>query len=281
MIKNILVPIDGSEVSYYGLNYAVDIASSFQAKIHLGNFIAPAMYHIPVQGQEAIFGNASALQVAIMNDERRQVEKKLQRVMDVQVPADLQGKVLTKATSDFREVDQFCEDANVDMVIMGSSGNHSLWELFMGNNTENVIRRAPVPVLALSEPHSFQLKNVLISTDLSENIPEQLLTLCRSFQKTGAKVHLVNILESDLIGMEEVQQKMKEYVRKHQLQEVKIHIRSAYDFISGFEKALSDINPDLVLMKTYDKNAFWSFFEGSLAEKVISTFPVPTLVERV
>ena len=53
---------------------------------------------------------------------------------------------------------------------MGSHGISGFKEMFIGSNTEKVVRTANVPVLVIKNEHeNFDINNFVFATDFSEN----------------------------------------------------------------------------------------------------------------
>ncbi len=69
---------------------------------------------------------------------------------------------------------------------------------------EKVIQHANIPVLSVSHESNFQLKNILIVTDLSQEVPSELFALAKYFQQAGGVIHFVNVINKEVIKEQEV-----------------------------------------------------------------------------
>jgi universal stress protein A len=57
-----------------------------------------------------------------------------------------------------REVVQFAEREHVDLIVLGTHGRTGLARVLMGSVAENVVRRAPCPVLVVKQPLALRIK---------------------------------------------------------------------------------------------------------------------------
>src|SRR5688572_22997495 len=63
---------------------------------------------------------------------------------------------------------EYSEEKNIDLIIMGTTGSSGLTEIFIGSNTEKVVRHSRVPVLAVRQaPDISSVKNILLPSTLS------------------------------------------------------------------------------------------------------------------
>lgn len=142
-------------------------------------------------------------------------------------------------------------------------------EYFTGNNTEKLIRDSGIPVLAVSNYADIQLDDILIATDLSTDLPDRLYQLCRLLENHGSTIHFVNVNTTELLNEADILPKMSALVKHLKIRNYRIHVVSNRAEVAGIMKVVDQIKPGLILMKTYEKSGFWTFFHGSLAEKVI------------
>src|SRR5690606_20205563 len=96
-------------------------------------------------------------------------EKMTQQMEIAHVPINLkitQGNIISAVRHEH-------EHNDIDLVVMGTSGTSGFEEVFIGSNTEKVIRYSPVPVFALRSNHQLDnIKQILVPTTLSLNQKE-------------------------------------------------------------------------------------------------------------
>ena len=135
MMKNILVPVDGSEGADRAIEKAVMLAKLCNAKV---NFLYVANIN-----QLAI--NA-VLSDAILDSVTKAGNVILERAMEM-VPEGVEKESFSDTGSPAVVVLDFAESNNIDLIVMGSRGLGPLKGLFMGSVSSFVVTHAACPVM--------------------------------------------------------------------------------------------------------------------------------------
>jgi len=139
-LKNILVPLDFSPMSLKSLQYAIPFAQFFGARLTLLYVIEPLTY-VP----ELPYG------IPLPPDPTAEMDSELQRIRQTMIPAEI--GVDTVVCEDFASegVIDVAREVNADLIITTTHGRTGLSHLLMGSTAEKIVRKAPCPVLVLSE----------------------------------------------------------------------------------------------------------------------------------
>ena len=102
----------------------------------------------------------------------------------------------------------FAQERKTDLIVMGTHGRRGFDRLVLGSVTNRVLRRAPCPVLAISQPAeriydrsveecstSTTLNRILFCTDFSENSERALSYAVSAAQEYDAELILMHVLE--------------------------------------------------------------------------------------
>ncbi|MCY4366196.1 MAG: universal stress protein [Chloroflexi bacterium] len=152
MYKEILVPLDGSEVSASSLPIARQLAKSPGARVHLLQVSSQTEEFAVMRGAE--FGTMGADYSQQVLDEVLTAQRdRIERYLD-EVGADLESDGLTvvKAVEDGQAADKivdYAEAAGVDLVIMSTHGRGGVRRFLVGSVTDKVIRSTNLPVLVI------------------------------------------------------------------------------------------------------------------------------------
>jgi nucleotide-binding universal stress UspA family protein len=137
--KHILVPTDFSEYADYALDYAIELAKTFQARLtvlyvlHLSSLaLGEAPPTVLADIWEAMETNA-----------QQQMQMALARVQE----AGLQGDSAIVEGIPFQAILDTAKDKEADLIVMGTHGRTGLTHALMGSVAEKVVRLAPCPVL--------------------------------------------------------------------------------------------------------------------------------------
>jgi nucleotide-binding universal stress UspA family protein len=138
----ILVPVDFSDCSREGLQYAIGFANEFGAKIVLLH--ATYLGYVYASEGTAIY-DVRALQEAARKNAERQMRELVRKVKFGRVKFET---FLTNS-SPVLDVCAFARDHNVDLIITSTHGQTGWKHMLVGSIAEHVVRYAPCPVLVV------------------------------------------------------------------------------------------------------------------------------------
>ena len=141
-IKKILCPTDFSEPSLKGLDYAVELATLFRAKLSV-------VYVLPILPATAKDAN---LQFAVPEYERmihNDSVKQLQAVVSQRVPKNLKVCTSIGHGNAAHEIVRLAQEEKADLIVIATHGHTGFHHFVVGSVAEKVIRLAHCPVLAV------------------------------------------------------------------------------------------------------------------------------------
>ncbi|MDP7277055.1 MAG: universal stress protein [Planctomycetaceae bacterium] len=143
-VKNILVPTDFSEHSDTAVLYGCELASRFDADLHLLHVVefTPLMY-----GEGAYF--APETEAQLEHDAQ-------QLIGDIPAP-EWRSRIPNVTRSTLRghplpEICRYAKEQNIDLIILGTHGRGAIAHVLLGSVAEKVVRKAPCPVLTVHHP---------------------------------------------------------------------------------------------------------------------------------
>jgi len=140
--KEILFPVDLSEVSPKVVPYVREMAEKFDAEVHL-LFVARILQH---------FTSIYVPHPSIHKFEEELVkgaEKKLQE-FTAEYFKDVPCKARVILGDAAQEVLNYVQSEGIDLVIMGTHGRKGLEHIIFGSVAERVVKQSPVPVLTVN-----------------------------------------------------------------------------------------------------------------------------------
>jgi nucleotide-binding universal stress UspA family protein len=141
-LRKILVPVDFSQCSLAGVNYAALLAERFGATLRLLHAIYP---YQEVIGVDRISGDMLSLMEGAQATAREQMEKLKQ--MDF-----LRGLACETEIRTGYPIDQICAETSrpdVDLVVTSTHGRTGITHALIGSVAEHVVRYAECPVIAV------------------------------------------------------------------------------------------------------------------------------------
>jgi universal stress protein A len=148
-LQKILLPTDFSDYSAAATQYACELATRFDAELHLLHTLETHLASTPA------FGMGLAL-TKYISESRAAAEKSLAGVLD---PKWAAGRKVVNAIvegSPKVEIIAYARKHNIDLIVLSTHGRTGLAHVLMGSVAENVVRTAPCPVLTVRpEGHQF------------------------------------------------------------------------------------------------------------------------------
>ncbi len=143
--KKILVPVDLSELSASIIQAGVEIAQHRDAEVTVLHVAKDSDYYSDYGGE---FHGTSLTVSRLKDDAWMALDSQLKGLV-ARVTSNPKVSINLMWGSPVRDIIQIAESGSFDLIVMATHGRMMLSRFFLGSVTENVIRRAPCPVLAI------------------------------------------------------------------------------------------------------------------------------------
>ncbi|MEO7166065.1 MAG: universal stress protein [Chthoniobacterales bacterium] len=138
----ILVPLDFSECSQQGLNYAIGVAREFRSSL--------VLFHAVVLPSYALGDEYTALEVPrIRAQQEEYAEKEMARLRQVVAVGLKNVEMRLAAGWPVEQIDQCVRAEGVDLIITSTHGRSGVKRFFIGSTAEQIVRHASCPVLVV------------------------------------------------------------------------------------------------------------------------------------
>jgi len=282
--KNILVPIDFSPRSYAALEAATDIANQFSSKITLLHIIDVPETQRPeyqlaldtVENHE----NSGKNDIPAILFAMKETKRLLREAKEKYPKITFAEKVVFDRVH--RQIYTVVEEHKVDLIVMGSSGSSGLSEVFIGSNTQKVVRSSNCPVLVIkNDEGNFNPRNVVFASDFSK-LGGKGTNYFPLFKKLyGSKIHLLNIVTpSTFEASPTTQKRMTDFAKHSNLEDFTINIFNYYTEEEGILTFAEENKADMIMLGTHGRKGFSRFMMGSIAENVANHSEIPVFVFR-
>ena len=150
-IKKILVPVDGSDLSFKAAQYAIHLAKADNAEITTLNVVEDIKQGGAI-GLQAKYGNVSLVDAfrKVRKDSAEQWMNKISQEAKSQ-GVTFKSEIIDDedATSEAGVITGYAEQNNFDLIVIGSKGRSRLGRLITGGVTNAVVNSAKTPVLVV------------------------------------------------------------------------------------------------------------------------------------
>ena len=279
-MKRILVPSDLSEISENALRMAVDIAEKAKADIYLVNFTKHSLgssFTITgeVEKKHALGDDLFTIQLV------RKYHAQLGQLAEKYGSAGHET-FYEVHDEDLKDgIDNYVKAKNIDLIVMGTTGEESASEFFSGNHAEQVIEVASCPVITIKSNYAksnFEHIVLGLSTDKDrhDNFTQAAAYLNDFAKVIGSKVHIVNVTGAGK-DKNEIQKKLSAFAEKHGIQNNSIAVVNESDEERGLIDYAKQKSASLLAVFTHAEDSFFRLFSHSVAEELSMESDVPVL----
>ncbi|QWC18128.1 universal stress protein [Halorubrum sp. 2020YC2] len=277
MFDRICVPTDGSDAAAAAFEHVLAVAADHGATVHV--------LHVADTTRDSVTRIGGDVVDVLEQEGESIVEEAAARAAERGVDVETavrQGGVPETVVA-------YADEVDADLVAMSTRGRQGV-ERVVGSTTERVVRRSPVPVLALrpgDETVPYPYGDVLVPTDGSPTAAAAIERAVPTAKRAGATVHVLSVVDTGGIGVgdhvdalsEEAEAAVAagvERVEAAGLESVGA-VEVAASAASGIRAYVGDPGVDLVVMGTHGRTGVGKYLLGSVAERTLRTAPVPVL----
>ncbi len=274
-MKRILVPTDFSSHAEYALKVAAQIARDNDSEIILLH-----MLELPSQASDALGSGSDIPEIMFFKS------KAIARLESLKDADYLQGvKVLeiVQFEKAFEGIIDISNKNEVDFIVMGSHGASGFKEMFIGSNTEKVVRTSEVPVLVIkNEIENFQVKDFVFASDFAEEIKKPFQHVLKIAKIFKSHLHLVMINTPNSFKATHVaQQIMSDFFKDLDYENHSVQIYNDVNVEKGILNFSNSVNADLMGMCTHGRTGFSHFFNGSISEDLVNHAIRPVITFKI
>jgi nucleotide-binding universal stress UspA family protein len=277
-MKKIIVPFDFSITSENALKAAALLSKKYNAELYVLHMLEMSNAVLTESGNEQQAKSLFYLKLA---------EQKLETFLEKDYLKDVDVTPIVKHFKVFSELNDVSNELKADLIVMGSKGSSGMKEVFIGSNTEKVVRYSDIPVLIIkNEPQEMDFENVVFASDFFEESIHSYLKACELFKSLDSKVHLlyVNLPFESFKSSTEIQKRVSNFLMKANgnLDALSsVNIVSDYTVEEGVLNFANLVGADLITIATHGRTGISHFFEGSVAESITNHATLPVMTFRI
>lgn len=274
-MKRILVPTDFSVHANYALKVAAQIAKKNGSEIILLH-----MLELPGQNSDALGAGSDIPEIMFFKN--RAIEK----LGDVHNSPFLEGISVSEVIQFEKAFDGIINIAkknNVDCIIMGSHGASGFREMFIGSNTEKVVRTSDVPVLVIkNDIPNFTADTMVFASDFSEEIKKPFRQLLSFASLFNSHLRLVMINTPNSFRPTHVIEKtMSDFMMETNFSDYSLHIYNDVNVEKGILNFSNAVHADIIAMCTHGRTGLAHFFNGSISEDLVNHTVRPVVTFKI
>ncbi|WP_310992917.1 universal stress protein [Aequorivita marina] len=273
-MKRILVPTDFSEQAENALKVALQIARKHDSEIFV-------LHSMETPLHLATNSNSGGLPESLFF-----IKLAKKRFNELGEKPYLDGIELNKTIGHdeiYEDIEASCKNNDIDLIVMGSNGASGFKEMFVGSNTEKVVRTSETPVLVIKNHHpDLTINDFVFATDFSEEGRGALDKAQKFAKKVGAKMHLLYVnTPAGFKTSAQAQEIMENFVHGMGVENYTLNIYNDTSVEKGILSFTQFINAQLIGMGTHGRKGISHFFNGSISEDMVNHANMPVVTFKI
>ena len=274
-MKRILVPTDFSKHAEYALKVAAQIAKKNNSEIILLH-----MLELPSQNSDALGGGSAIPEIMYF---KNKAMERLDSLVNEDYLQDLVISEVIQFEKAFEGIINIAKINNVDCIIMGSHGASGFREMFIGSNTEKVVRSSDVPVLVIKNDIAvFSADNMVFASDFSDEIKKPFRQFLEFASLFNSHLKLVMINTPNTFKPTHIAEKtMSDFMMDTNFKNYSLHIYNDVNVEKGILNFANAMKADVIAMCTHGRTGFAHFFNGSISEDLVNHTIRPVVTFKI
>ncbi len=277
-MKKILIPVDFSKHSEYALETAATLAKNFNLKLVVLHMMGLSESVLTKNEVEEEFEGLYHLKLA---------EKQFKDFLDKDYLKGIKLETAVQNYIHFNEIAEVAHNYGADLIVMGSHGSSGLKEVFLGSNTEKVVRTSNIPVLVVKKPVvDFKMKKVVIACDFNLDFVKPFKKAWKFFTGLGAEVKVLYVnLPDYFISTKELNTRAFKFFLSAGINEIEgndnIVCYNDYDLETGVSSFSKAFHADLIVIPTHGRRGVSHFLSENIGEAMVNHIDIPLMTFKV
>jgi len=274
-MKSIIVPVDFSDQSEKALKVAASLAKEHKSEL----FVLHMLELSPsIMGESGYVSQEQVVHLIKLG------EKRFSDFLDKPYLKDIKVTPVIKHYKVFSEVSEVAEKHKVDLIVMGSHGADGLQEIFIGSNTERVVRTSDIPVLVIkgNEIDDFNPKNFVFACDFEKESVPALKKAKEMANLLGSELHLVyiNTPGDEFMSTSDAYDKISKFLNDAKVG-MEVEIFNDYTVEKGILNYSKKMLADIIGIPTHGRRGLSHFFMGSIGEDIANHSEAPVITFKI
>ena len=277
-MKKILIPTDFSEHSEYALEVGASLAKKYNASL--------VVLHM--------MGLSEAVLTRDENQEMHEAiyymklaKKRFDNFLDRDYLRDIKVEETVLNYKDFTKINEVAKDFGANLIVMGSHGATGLKEVFVGSNTEKVVRTSEVPVLVVKNRLSnFKLDKVVFVCDFNLDSVRPFQEAWKFFNGTDTQFQTVYInIPDKFMTSAEMEEKAFKFYLHCGIEDIDVFHNTIYYCDTHLEYGIysfcNKFEADLAVIPTHGRLGLAHFFSQNKGEAIVNHSDLPIMTFKV
>ncbi|MDR9401000.1 MAG: universal stress protein [Psychroflexus sp.] len=279
-MKKILVPTDFSDQAENALRVAAQVARNYDCEIFLLHMLELPLDLINPANNDS---GSSDLPESIFF--MKLAHQKFTQILNQDYLEGLTVHETVEFHEAFDGIMEISKKYECDLIIMGSNGARGAKDVFIGSNTEKVVRHSDIPVIVIKKPiEKFEVNKMMYATNLARETGDSFKEAKKFADKFEAEIEVVFINTSKKFKTSEEIDKRKE-LYYHEIgldeNEVPFIVRDDHNTENGIINYAKNFDVDLISIGTHGRKGINRFLNGSISEDLVNHAKLPVVTFKI
>ncbi|WP_434037048.1 universal stress protein [Formosa sp. 4Alg 33] len=275
-MKRILVPTDFSKEAEFATKTAAKIAAKFGSEIFFVHMI-----DLPNAELDKTHQSISEVPEALFFI--KLAAKRFNELLSQDFLDNITIHHSIKTDSTFAGINETAEELDIDLIVMGSHGASGFKEIFIGSNTEKVVRTSKVPVLVIKEnEQEFKTDHLVFASDFQFNSIHTYKKAVKFAKKFDSKIHLLLVnTPNNFSSTTEAKKRIANFIEHSDFTNYTINIYNDDTVEKGILNFSEDIDADIIGISTTGRQGIAHFFNGSISQDIVNHAIRPVITFKI
>ena len=272
-MKKILCPVDFSPVANNAIEYAAMLAQKINAEITLFH-----MQSIPLVDVDYVKPNV----FDGLHEETKELEMKLDGyAQEISSTFNIKCHTEVELSNIISEIAVVAEERNFDLLVVGTSGEDSLYDSVFGSNTYNMMRKTTCPMLIIPSNVAYKNYNkVVYASNYEKGDIVSLIQFKKLFKNYNPIIEILHISSHGTSRSVEIFEWFQDMVSEKLENKFNLNfVRKVEDNIpEAIDEHMIREGADLLAICTKNRNFFQKLFHKSISRMISKIADYPVLV---
>lgn len=275
-VTKILVPIDFSTCSKNALEFALQLADKIKADLQVLtviNFYGGDMENTAFAAEviEERTEQARIHLIKFIQNATKDVREALDGSPSIQRNIEI-GSVQAN-------ICDVAKKEEVDYIVMGTQGENSTFDKYLGSVASNVLKNAPCPVMVIPENAELE-KNIKLgyATDFLDADPFEIWKVVRLFQPFQPDVKCIHFNEKQTYNEDKIKELKTYFSETAPELNVEYFSLPVEDKVKDMNDFVENENINMLVMYKPKRSFFESLFHKSYTQKMAKHIHIPLMV---
>lgn len=276
-MKRILVPVDFSKEAENAARVAADIARKTKSEIYLVH-----MLELPVNTVDPAEMSSISSEPQIIYF-MKLAHEKFEKFINLPFFKGLKVIESVQFQHAFSGIISESEKNKIDLIVMGSQGASGLQEMFIGSNTEKVVRKSKIPVLVIKKDNKeFDVKDMIFASDFNKESKSTFHRVIDFAELFDAKIHLLYINTiHNFNTTKNIETRIAKFMDDFTFDNYTTNIYNDISIEKGILSFARDMNADLIALNTHGRSGLSQLFNGSIGQELANHALRPVITFKI